>query len=123
MAMISIGGAGLPEPSDYTVSLSDMDSENTTRNTKGVLVRDRVRGGVYKIQIGWSGLTPAKLQQIASAVAPEKLSVSFFDPTTGTSNVSKEMYVGDRSAGLSAHMDESQRGNSRWDLSFNLIEY
>ena len=123
MAMISIGGVALPGPSSYDVMLADIDSENTTRNAQGVLIRDRVRGGMYKINIGWSGLTPAQLRTITSAVASAKLSVSFFDATTETSNVTKQMYVGDRSASLVSHMDESQRQKSRWDLSFNLIEY
>ena len=123
MAMISIGGAALKDPSAYSVALQDVDSENTTRNAKGVLIRDRIRGGVYKISIGWEGLTRAQLQQITSAVSGVKLSVSFFDPTTGTTNVTRTMYVGDRSAELNTHMNESNRAISRWDLSFSLIEY
>jgi len=123
MSMISVGGVTLPEPSEYEVSLADIDSENTTRNAKGVLIRDPVRQGVYKINIGWEGLTRAQLQTITTAVAPAKLSVSFFDPTTGTSNVTKSMYTGDRSGRLVKHLNESQRADSRWDLSFSLIEY
>ena len=123
MAMITVGGVSLPEPSEYQVSLSDIDSENTTRNAQGVLIREPIRQGIYKIAIGWEGLTRAQLQTVTAAVAAAKLSVSFFDPTTGTANVTKSMYVGDRAAGISVHMSESQRASSRWDLSFNLIEY
>jgi hypothetical protein len=123
MALISIGGAALPEPSSYAVSNSDMDSENTTRNAKGVLVRDRVRAKIYKIEVGWEGLTPARLKAITDAVAPAKVSVAFFDPTTGTASVTKQMYAGDRSARLNTHLSEPQRGKSRWDLSFSLVEF
>ena len=123
MAMISIGGTALPSPTSYSVSLSDLDSENTTRNAQGVLIRDRVRAKVYKIDIGWEFLSPAQLQTITNAAAGVKLSVSFFDPTTGTANVTKTMYVGDRQAGLKSHMDENNRAVSGWDLSFALIEY
>jgi hypothetical protein len=123
MAMIAVGGVNLPEPSEYNVSLSDLDSENTTRNAKGVLIRDRVRAGVYKIDIGWEGLTRAQLQTITSAVSAAKLSVSFFDPTTGTANVTRTMYVGDRSGSLQSHLSEANRGASKWDLSFALVEY
>lgn len=123
MGMISVGGVALPEPSEYEVNLADIDSENTTRNASGLLIREPIRQGIYKIAVGWEGLTRAQLQTITSAVAPAKLSVSFFDPTTGTSNITKNMYVGDRTGKLNVHMNESQRNNSRWDLSFNLIEY
>ena len=121
--MISIGGTALPNPTDYEVQLADLDSENTTRNAQGVLLRDRVRGGTYTISIGWEGLTQAQLRSITSAVAPAAVSVSFFDPTTGTANITRQMYAGNRRSRLSVHLNESRRAQSRWDLSFNLIEY
>ena len=42
-AMITIGNTELPAPTDYTVTLQDLDSESTRRTEAGTLIRDRVR--------------------------------------------------------------------------------
>ena len=48
MAVLIIGtgksAVDLPTPTDMTVSLQDIDSSTTTRNAKGYMMRDRVRG-------------------------------------------------------------------------------
>jgi len=119
MAMIRIDGVDLPAPVEYSVSLQDLDSENTKRTETGVLQRDRIRAGVYKIQVKWR-VTKAQLKIITDALKPAKFSVTFFDPTTNT-NPTRQMYCGDRTADLiknSSNPDESV-----WDLSTSLIEY
>ena len=52
-AIITIGSTELPAPVEYTVTLQDIDSENTRRTEAGILTRDRVRAGVYKILATW----------------------------------------------------------------------
>ena len=49
MEILNIDGTALPAPSAYKVQLSDLDSSGTGRTEDGVLVRERVRGGVAKI--------------------------------------------------------------------------
>ena len=49
MEILNIDGVALPAPSAYKVQLSDLDSSGTGRTEDGVLVRERVRGGVAKI--------------------------------------------------------------------------
>ena len=52
MEILNIDGTALPAPSAYKVQLSDLDSSGTGRTEDGILVRERVRGGVaveYKI--------------------------------------------------------------------------
>lgn len=117
MALITIGSTTLPDPSEYSVSLQDIDSENTRRTEAGVLTRDRVRAGVYKIQATWK-VNKTDLKKITDAVSPAKFSVTFFDPTT-SSNPTKDMYVGDRMARL-IHLES---GQSLWELTLSLIEY
>jgi len=116
-AIITIGSTELPAPVEYTVTLQDIDSENTRRTEAGILTRDRVRAGVYKIQATWK-VNKTDLKKITDAVSPAKFSVTFFDPTT-SSNPTKDMYVGDRTARL-IHLES---GQSLWELSLSLIEY
>lgn len=121
MAMITISSTELPAPSEYTVSLQDIDSENTRRTEAGVLTRDRVRGGIYKIQVIWK-VTKTQLKTITDAIAPAKFSVTFFDPTTSTSPT-RDMYCGDRVGKLMLLKDPENPGESLWELSTSLIEY
>ena len=51
MEILNIDGTALPAPSAYKVQLSDLDSSGTGRTEDGVLVRERVRGGVAKISV------------------------------------------------------------------------
>ena len=117
MALIKIGSTTLPDPTEYSVSLQDIDSENTRRTEAGILTRDRVRAGVYKIQATWK-VNKTELKTITDAVKPAQFSVTFFDPTTST-NPTRPMYVGDRTANL-LHLES---GQSLWELTLSLIEY
>jgi hypothetical protein len=117
MALITIGTTPLPDPAEYSVTLQDIDSENTRRTESGILTRDRVRAGVYKIQATWK-VNKTDLKTITDAVKPAQFAVTFFDPTT-SSNPTKDMYVGDRTANL-IHLES---GQSLWELTLSLIEY
>jgi hypothetical protein len=117
MALIKIGTTPLPDPAEYSVTLQDIDSENTRRTEAGILTRDRVRAGVYKIQATWK-VNKSELIIITDAVKPAQFAVTFFDPTTST-NPTRPMYVGDRMARL-IHLES---GQSLWELSLSLIEY
>ena len=119
MALIQINGVNLPPPVEYSVELYDIDSENTKRTETGVLQRDRVRAGVYKIQVKWK-VTKAQLKTITDALKPAKFSVTFFDPTTST-NPTRFMYCGDRNADLVLNKENPDK--SLWELSTSLIEY
>lgn len=60
MEILTIDGTALPAPGAYKVQLSDLDSSGTGRTEDGVLVRERVRGGVAKISVSWEALTTAQ---------------------------------------------------------------
>ena len=120
-AIITIGSTELPAPVEYTVTLQDIDSENTRRTESGILTRDRVRAGVYKIQATWK-VNKTDLKIITDAISPAKFSVTFFDPTTSTSPT-KSMYCGDRAGKLVLLKDPNNPGESLWELSTSLIEY
>lgn len=122
MTILNVGGVALPNPASYSVQLSDLDSENTTRTSTGRLKRSRVRAGVYKIDVGWQNITKTQLKTITDAISPAKITVTFFNPTK-SSNTTTSMYVGDRTGTLSAAINEKKPNDSRWNLSFNLVEY
>ena len=121
MAMITIGGVAMPQPTQYQVTLQDLDSENTTRNEAGKLKRDRIRAGVYKIAVTWQ-VNRAGLKKITDAVAPASFAVVFFDPATG-GNKTATMYAGDRTGELLAYTDEARPGDSLWEVTVDLTQY
>lgn len=121
MAMLTIGGVILPNPTSYKVSRSDLDSESTTRNEAGFLQRDRVRTGVYKIEATWQ-VKRAAYKTIVDALSGAKLTVVFFDPNSASTKTAT-MYAGDRSGTLVRHLSETKPTESLWELSCSLIEY
>ncbi|HZK00335.1 MAG TPA: DUF6711 family protein [Tissierellaceae bacterium] len=117
MAIITIDGVDLPSPSSLSISLQDLDSEDTGRNELGVLQRSRLRQGVYKIELGFNVIDNSKVQTILSSIVNEKVSVTF---PTQVGFETREMYVGDRKVDSVLYRD----GNDpKWTVSFNLIEY
>lgn len=117
MALITINGTAMPEPSSISVSYQDLDSDSTKRNEKGVLQRDRVRQGVHKLSLRWPPLSQSDAETILNAVKPASFSVKYLDPATASYKTST-MYVGDRSC----EMQRTALG-WRWNISFDLIEY
>ena len=118
MAMITIDGVDLPSPSVFKIPRSDLDSSDTGRNELGVLQRDRIRQGIYKIELEWKGINSSDLYLIESAIEPAELNVTFPTPT---GLVTKEMYAGDRNVEMVKYSDDFDK--IRWNISFNLIEY
>ncbi|MCK9326629.1 MAG: hypothetical protein M0P69_14155 [Bacteroidales bacterium] len=119
-AIINISGVDMPSPSRYKVILRDLDSENTQRSETGVLHRDRIRVGVYEIDVSFQ-VEHSRIKMITDALRPAKVSVVFFDPTTNAYPM-REMYSGDRTGELIIY----KAGNpdeSLWELSTTLTEY
>jgi len=118
MAMISIDGVDLPAPSVFKIPQSDLDSSDTGRNELGILQRDRIRQGLYKIELEWKGITSSQLHLIESAIEPSEINVTF---PTATGMKTKKMYAGDRNVEIVKYDKDFDK--IRWNISFNLIEY
>lgn len=118
MAMINIDGVDLPSPSVFKIPRSDLDSGDTGRNELGVLQRDRIRQGIYKIELEWKGINSSELHLIESAIEPAELNVTFPTPT---GMQIKKMYAGDRNVEMVSYNDDYNK--IIWNISFNLIEY
>jgi hypothetical protein len=115
MAMLKIDGVDMPAPSVFKLPRFDLDSGDTNRNEEGYLQRDRIRQGIYKIELEWKGITSAQLNTIETAIAPASVQVTF---PTATGMQAKTMYVGDRMVEMVKYQPET-----RWNISFNLTEY
>jgi hypothetical protein len=115
--MISINGVDLPTPSSYKIPQSDLDSSDAGRNEAGYLQRDRIRQGVYKVELEWKAIKSADADRILNAVKPSAVNATIF--TTGGIKT-KRMYVGDRDVSIARYW---KKDDVRWDVSFNLIEY
>ena len=115
MDILVIDGVALPTPNEYKVQLSDLDSSGTGRTEDGILVRERVRGGVAKISANWAALSTADCARVLNATAPDSMTVRYFFGDARTA----KMYAGDRTADLKAARD----GQAVWEVAVNLIEF
>ena len=117
MASVTIGTTPLPAPSKFAPSCFDIDAEGTKRNEQGYLQRDRVRQGLYRLELEWTGITSAQASTIDTATAPSTFSVTFDTPA---GQVTKTMYVGDRQFDEVKHAKMAT--TPRWDVKLALIE-
>lgn len=116
--IITIDGVDLPAPSELSIGRMDLDSPDTTRNELGFLQRDRIRQGVYKVELSFKLKTSPDIQIIERAIEGKELQVTF---PTHSGKVTKLMYVGDRNIVVGLYKPNVD--DIRWDMSFNLIEY
>jgi hypothetical protein len=117
MALLTINGVALKTPSEFNVTVSDIDY-NTTRNAKGDLIRDRI-GVKRKLDLSFPPMTQTELTTLLNATSAVFFNVTYQDPILGMTT--KEMYVGDRKMPLYRY------GNGTTDLlweglSMNFIE-
>ena len=119
--MISIDGTMLPNPTKYQVGMSDLDSSDTTRNEAGVLVRNRVRQGVTKIELSFT-LQGRLAAEVLNLVTPDKVHVEYYDPRVFAPR-EIDAYVGDRSSNMEVFTPGMNIEDIWWNISFNLIEY
>lgn len=119
--MIKINGKQLPNPTKYRVSIADLDSSDSARNEAGVLVRNRIRDGVTKIELGFT-LRGSDVSRVLEAVQPAQVTVEYYDPRVFEYRTI-QAYVGDRSNDIKMCLENTSVEDILWDVSFNLIEY
>lgn len=115
MSYLKINGAEMPAPLPYTAMISDLDSDKSSRNTKGRLYRDRI-ATKRKLELEWGILTDEECKKILNAVEPKEVTVEFYDAQKGT--ITCTMYAGDRSPQIL----QTSSGVFWTGLKFNLIE-
>lgn len=110
-----------PSPTKYNVLMSDLDSSETTRNENGVLVRNRVRQGVSKVELSFT-VKGWQAQIMMACIEPAQVTVKFYDPRANTYREAT-MYVGDRSCTMKRFLPGDAVSDILWEVSFNLVEY
>lgn len=123
---ITQNGVKIPNPSSYSVTLSDVDL-NSQRASNGVLNRNRVRSNIYSVQCGWDWLSDDELDKLLGAIADAKFSLTFRDPlhklTTQSGSGYTTAYVyasGDKQCELVTTQNEQV---DYWRFSVTFIEY
>ena len=119
--LLYVDGQYFPSPTKYNVLMSDLDSSDTARNEQGVLVRNRVRQGVTKIELAYI-VSGKQAQTIMACIEPAQVAVRFYDPRQGIYREAT-MYVGDRTCSMKRFLPEDSIDSVLWEVAFNLVEY
>ena len=119
-ALVTIAGYELPEPSTYNASTSTL--VDSARNVKGYVIGSVIRNDVAKVELSWRYLTVEQWAKILSLFTRNFYNnVTFFNQATGT-YVTRQMYVGDRSAGMWRRHPVSGEVMGWTDVKFSLVE-
>ena len=80
MALLSVDGVALREPSKYDITYKDLDSENSYTSETGILNRDMIRSNQHTISVGWDRLTADEMKVILQAVSNKsEFQLKYFD--------------------------------------------
>ncbi len=107
----------LPDPSEYSWGIQDVDADGTGRNQNGELFRDRV-SVKRKLTCAWAPLLPDKCSLLLSSVTDEFFKITYPDALTGKSRT-MTAYVGDRTAPMYSCIEDKPLWKG---LSMNFIE-
>ena len=119
-ALVTVAGTPLPEPSEYRSGTSTL--VDSARNVEGRVVGSVVRSDVAKIELKWRYLTAQQWAMVLSLFKDNFYNnVTFFDQTTG-GYTSRDMYVGDRTAGMWRRNPSTGEVMGFTECSLNLIE-
>lgn len=94
MALITIGGAEIPAPTDYQVNIQDISKAE--RNAKGEIIIERI-ATKRKIEMSWGILTQEENKILLKAVSSVFFTVKYIDPQDGGTKTGT-FYCGDRTA-------------------------
>lgn len=115
---LQFNGVAVTAPTIFKPSFKDLDSDKSTRNANGYMVRDRIRSSMRTLQFEWGNLTTSQISTILQAVQGVSISVYYPDPMDGQWET-RTMYVGNRAAEATYDFD-----SGLWKgLAFDLIEY
>lgn len=118
---LPLDGDNLPEPAKggAVFSVQDIDSSETGRNQNGDMMRERVATKV-KWQLTFPPLSRAMLAKLLNSdIKNTTFEFTYPDPYSATEMVTKECYVGDRTAPMYSMVD----GMPMWEnISFAVVE-
>lgn len=119
-ALVTVAGRELPEPSEYSASTSTL--VDSARNVSGYVIGAVIRSDVAKVELKWRYLTVEQWANVLSLFTNNFYnSVTFFNQSTGA-YTTREMYVGDRSAGMWRRHPATGEVMGWLDCSLSLVE-
>ena len=119
-ALVTVAGVELPEPSEYSGSTSTI--VDSARNVSGTVIGSVVRSDVAKIELKWRYLTAHQWANVLSLFTNHFYnSVTFYNQATAD-YTTREMYVGDRKAGMWRRHPDTGEILGWVDCSLSLVE-
>lgn len=115
--MIRINNVKMPSPTDFSVTISDISSNDSKRNARGDMLIDRI-ATKRKIEMSWDFISLEDMSLTLKLVKDIFFTVEYPDPEEGKF-MTRTFYVGDRTA----PMLDIINGKPMWkNVKFNLIE-
>ena len=119
-ALVTVAGVALPEPSEYSASTSTL--VDSARNVAGYVIGSVIRNDVAKVELKWRYLTAQQWASVLSLFTNNFYNeVTFFNQATA-SYTTRQMYVGDRKAGMWRRHPETGEVMGFVDCSLSLVE-
>lgn len=119
-ALVTVAGYELPEPSEYKALTSTL--VDSARNVSGYVIGSVIRSDVAKVELKWRYLTASQWAGVLSLFTNNFYnSVTFFNQATG-SYTTREMYVGDRDAGMWRRDPDTGEVLGWTECSLSLVE-
>lgn len=119
-ALVTVAGYELPEPSEYSASTSTL--VDSARNVSGYVIGSVIRSDVAKVELKWRYLTAEQWAGVLRLFTHNFYnSVTFYNQASG-SYTTRQMYVGDRSAGMWRRHPSTGEIMGWTDCSLSLVE-
>lgn len=120
-ALVKVNGTELPFCSTYKVTWTDTDLESG-RNINAIMIRNRVRKEMYKLEFTYNLLDDDSVQLILNAITDVFFTVEFYSPLE-KKRITRTMYCGDRSGEwITVRGDNGEYTLKMSGFAFNLIE-
>ena len=119
-ALVTVAGVALPEPSEYSANTSTL--VDSARNVAGYVIGAVIRNDVAKVELKWRYLTAEQWASVLSLFTNSFYNnVTFFNQATA-SYTTRNMYVGDRKAGMWRRHPETGEVLGFVECSLSLVE-
>lgn len=120
-ALVKVNGTELPFCSTYKVTWTDTDLESG-RNINAIMIRNRVRKEMYKLEFTYNLLDDDSVKLILNAITDVFFTVEFYSPLE-KKRITRTMYCGDRSGEwVTVRGDNGEYTLQMSGFAFNLIE-
>lgn len=118
--LVTVAGVPLPEPSEYSANTSTI--VDSGRNVQGYVIGSVVRHDVAKVELKWRYLTAQQWANVLSLFTNNFYNnVTFFNQATAQ-YTTRQMYVGDRKAGMWRRHPVSGEVLGFVDCALSLVE-